>query len=231
MLSYCVFGAGHGAIEFTHGAYPAWPIHLASSRFVLTPGGSLSFVIHFATNDYGKSSNEVAQFCITGRESQGGVRLKARILGIAVSLLAVTNLVTGWLLYSAIQDRKELDRRDAGMAIGQLHEAWWDLQPVTGASNADAPERVLRAAQKLQISYQALYGLELRNELPTNGQRWSAVTNVIQGPLNRMIISRDYSDLPTVKRRLEGIADLVPVDSQALPKLRETQNRLREVFR
>lgn len=145
----------------------------------------------------------------------------------AYGVLVLSNLVTGWKLYSSAHTAKEQSRQHADMAVGQIHEALRELQPVSSPVDADDTDRILRAAQKLQTAYEALYELERRNELPVSDPGWPQVVNAIRGQLPTMIVSHDYTNLPTVKRRMDRLARLVPLDNtKALPRLRETHKLL-----
>lgn len=156
--------------------------------------------------------------------------MKVRVLGAVAALLLVTNLLTGWLLISARRESREADRNDASMAVGALLDAAWAIEPITDPADVETKDRGLRAYKALQTAYDSLYALESRNKLSAYGPRWAEVTNTLQGPLGAMILTGDYRELPTVKRRLVGIAGLMPTTgANALASLQQGQSRLSEV--
>lgn len=155
-----------------------------------------------------------------------------RNLSLAViALLLVTNLVTGARLRSSTQQWKRVHATAASVAVGQINEAGWDLEPVTLNSEPAARDRILSAVMKLQIAYDALIELERDRQLAGGPRTWSMSVNVTQGPLRTMLITGDYSELPAVKARLAKMAALIPLgQSDALAELRMAQPRLDEVF-
>lgn len=116
------------------------------------------------------------------------------------------------------------------MAVGALLDAAWAVEPISDPADVETKERVFRAYKALQTAYDSLYALESRDRLSSYGPRWSEVTNTLQGPLGAMVVTGDYTELPTVKRRLAGIAGLLPITgANVLASLQRGQSRLIEV--
>lgn len=154
-----------------------------------------------------------------------------RISLLVIGLLLLTNLVTVVKLSASRHRWVDLYVRDAGMAVGQIHEASLDLEPVTAPPQTEDRDRLQRAVLKLETAYYALYELELQQQLPMAPRSWSQSVNVIQGPLRSMLVTGDYSDLPAAKQRLRQLADLLPLDQiDKAAELRAAQHRLDEPF-
>lgn len=150
-------------------------------------------------------------------------------INLAVGLLIVTNIITGWSLFSTTREAKEQARRDARHAVGQIHETLWDLQ---AHAETGARDRLLGAVLKLQFAYQTLYDLELSGDIPAGGRRWSTTLNVLLGPIQQALVTGDAAELPVMRTRLERLIALVPLqEKEPLVQLRERLDQVEAVFR
>ncbi|HEY3366563.1 MAG TPA: hypothetical protein VGK74_16030 [Symbiobacteriaceae bacterium] len=140
-----------------------------------------------------------------------------RLNAIVIGVLLLTNAVQGWLYYQRAVDAAGQADASARAVAGLVAGAGLDLGEATAAGSAPAPGALLSADRKLQTVFDNMVTLgHLRMTANPRAYRGypgghlAEMAGLIQGDIERMLLSRDYTELAQVRERLQRLAGELP---------------------